>query len=112
MPDSSNGSTKLYHVDVYMPDDFKRPVFEGELFYTAHARREAHNDRYGEIPLPKFFEAAGAKLIEVETMDGRPIKQVWRRKLDAEHDLVLVIKKDGAVKTVWINKTDDEHGTL
>ena len=104
--------TKLYHFEVYMPEAFKRPVFEGELFYSAHAKRAALDDRYGAIVLPRYFNAEVATLIEVETEKGVPVKQLWRQPLDEKHDLVLAIQRDGLVRTVWINVRNDAHTTL
>jgi hypothetical protein len=108
----NRATRRLYHSDVYMPPCLRTPVFEGPLTYTTHAKEAALDDRYGVIPLPKVFEAAGAQLIEVETENGFPIKQLWRQKLDKENDLILVITKEGRVKTVWLNRADDKHTTL
>lgn len=102
----------LYHSEVYMPEELTEPVYTGGLHYSAHARREAQNDRYGSIPLPKYFWGTGAQLIEVETVDDVPVKQVWRQPLDEERDLVMAITREGTVKTVWVNLNSDEHKTL
>lgn len=110
MPHSA--TSKLYHFEVYMPDRLKQPVFEGRLQYSHHAKSAAHDDRYGEIPLPQFFVAEGATLIEVETDGGIPVKQLWRKKLDKDHDLVMAITREGRVKTVWLNHARDKHHTL
>lgn len=112
MPSTPETPRRLYHCDVYLPAGLKAPVYEGELHYTEHAKRAAQDDRYGTIPLPKFFAAEGAQLIEVETQAGFPVKQLWRRKLDKDNDLVMAITKDGRVKTVWLNRSDDKHRTL
>lgn len=113
MPRSTPKSPfKFYHKDVHMPEVFRKPLFEGELFYTPHARQAAETDPYGVVALPQYFKAAGAQLIEVETEKGIPVKQLWRQRLDDERDLVLAITKGGCVKTVWINLASDAHTTL
>jgi hypothetical protein len=104
----------LYHADVFLPRRLKRPVFEGNLTYSAHALAEAENDRYGRIPLPAVFVALNATLIEVETApySGEVRKQVWRMPLDENRDIVLVFGCDGFVRTVWFNERRDTHKTL
>jgi len=104
----------LFHAEVFMPERFRRPIFEGRLRYGAHALSEATRDRYGDIPLPEFFEACKAKLIEVEfDVDHNNVcKQVWRQPLDDKRDIVLVMGRDGFVRTVWVNLRTDKHRTL
>jgi len=108
----SDSTTKLYHAQIFIPESLKKPVFEGELRYTRHAQHAAESDIYGEVALPRYFQAEGAKLIEVETELGVPVKQLWRQKLDDKRDLILVITSEGSVKTVWINLLSDNHRTL
>lgn len=107
-------STLLFHVEVFMPNNIRRPIFEGQLKYGPHARTEALRDRYGNIELPKLFEASEARIIEAEfDVDTKTVvKQVWRQRLDDDRDLVLVIRPDGFVKTVWVNLRSDKHRTL
>ncbi len=108
--------TYLFHKEVHLPTSLAAPVFEGRLRYSAHARAEADNDRYGKITLPDVFNVAGAELIEVEAalQDNQPriVKQLWRMPLDAERDIVLSVMPDGLVKTVWVNLKSDKHRTL
>ena len=103
---------RLYHFQLCIPHPYKKPVYEGNLEYSAHARREAESDRYGQIPLPERFDARGATLIEVEAVDAVVVKQLWRQKLDDSRDLVLAINRDGSVRTVWVNVRNDTHRTL
>jgi hypothetical protein len=107
----------LYHVEVFMPKKFSKPCFAGRLRYTHHAQQEANSDKYGTIALIEFFDPAMAQLIEseVEVFGSgafRVVKQLWRMPLDAERDLVMAIKNDGTVKTVWVNLRSDKHRTL
>ena len=108
--------TKLYHSEVFMPEEFKTPVFRGVLRYGPHSLKEATTDRYGEIPLPIEFHPEGARLIESEVrvigINARVIKQLWRKPLDETRDLVMAITDSGYVKTVWVNLRSDTHRTL
>lgn len=103
---------RLYHCQLSIPMAYRNPCFEGELGYTRHARHEAESDRYGHIDLPVRFDAKTATLIEVETVDGVVVKQLWRQPLDATRDLVMAITNEGRVKTVWVNLRTDKHRTL
>jgi hypothetical protein len=106
--------TFLFHKDVFMPPSAKSPVFEGKLKYSFHAIKASQSDRFGDITLPEMFSVANAELIESELSDDGKVvlKQVWRQALDDKRDLVLVITRDGRVKTVWINLRSDKHRTL
>ncbi|MCC5610593.1 hypothetical protein LC612_28540 [Nostoc sp. CHAB 5834] len=107
-------SNLLYHSDIHMPAAYRQPIYEGKLRYKEHAIIASKTDRYGSFILPDAFIAKNAVLIETE-VDGvrlRAIKQVWRQRLDASRDLVLVINWDGSVRTVWLNLKTDEHRTL
>ncbi len=104
---------KLYHYQVFMPK-LKLPVGTMELIYGRHALTSAKNDRYGLIRLPNFLDLTQAKVIEVETDDNKNVvKVVYRTKLDNTRDLCIVVLVDTCfVKTVWINKANDQHRTL
>lgn len=106
--------THLYHADINMPANFQRPIFQGLLSYTGHARRAAQEDRYGVIELPLRFEPGKARCIETEVnpLNNEVLKQVWRQQLDDRRDLLLVITPSGHVKTVWANLRSDKHRTL
>lgn len=110
----STPNTLLFHSEVFVPTVAQPPVFEGSLRYSAHALREAHSDRYGDIQLPDEFHCANAKLIESELLleSNRIVKQVWRQPLDLGRDLVLVIGEQGVVRTVWVNLHSDKHRSL
>jgi len=103
---------RLYHCLLSIPKPYRKPVFEGVLGYSPHALHEAECDRYGHINLPERFEAKGAALIEVETVDAVVVKQLWRQRLDDSRDLVMAITCEGTVKTVWVNLRTDKHRTL
>lgn len=102
--------TRLYHADLGIPDDVPGPEGGSALRYTVHAIRAAQADRIENIlpaTLPLTYQ-----LVEVETLDGMPVKWVVRARLDAERDLVMVITHNYVVRTVWVNRVDDQHATL
>lgn len=80
--------------------------------YGDHARFEAQVDRYGKIALPKTLDLSKMKVIEVEVIDGRVTKILFRGSLDATRDLCIVLTSDMYVKTVWVNLKSDNHRTL
>lgn len=107
----------LYHVT--KKDSFKLPAIMN-LIYSAHARQAAKSDRYGAIQLDPVFSLKGARIIEFETDDytGEVIKVLIRRKHDAQNDICVAISltnvEDGiyTAKTVWLNRTSDNHSTV
>jgi len=104
--------SELYHVKLGFP---KQAVFiRGtlSLTYSRHALAESINDRYGIIVLPQKLNVENATLIEIEVEMNVVVKSVYRIPLDAERDLVLVVLRDGYVKTVWVNKRNDVHRSL
>lgn len=117
--------TKLYHADVFIPTLLQLQAYRAsyELTWTAHATKELLSDKYKAAKIPTDFFAGTFHgndwcLIEVETTQGVPgaTKYVYRRKLDAQHSIVLVLRPDGPsharVITCWINLNHDNHKTL
>ena len=109
--------TKLYHVDVYMPEWFTDPCWLGNVTYSQHALNASKTDRYGIIDLPTKIDYGHGTIIEVETdiinCRERVIKQVWRIPYgDDVRDLIIVVTSSGFVKTVWFNLKGDKHKTL
>jgi len=86
------------------------------LHYTRHALSESLHDRYGVLPaasFPRTFNIHDScELVEVESVDGSPDKFVVRKPVDARRSLVLVILRNGTVKTLWTNLNTDTHKTL
>lgn len=102
----------LYHKDIYMP---KLPMPNGifKLEYSEHAKREAFRDRYGAIRLPSQLITQDATIIEVEVINRKPTKILYRLPYDINHDIMLAVKPgEWFVKTVWINRKSDNHRTL
>lgn len=99
-----------------LPADAARFTGHFHPVYSAHARKAASNDRYGEIYLPQRLELALSNIVEVETVNGRATKAVIRFPYLNNNDLVLVVcdPLDGElyVKTVWLNQANDSHATL
>lgn len=107
----------LFHKEVWIPDELAKPCYVGPLRYARHAQEAADNEGYGRIPLPRSISPSDATLIEVGfnprvEANGGVTKQVWRKHLDSDRDLVIVITPEGFVKTVWVNLTTDKHSTL
>lgn len=87
------------------------------LRYSRHSMLEALNDRYGTLPsraFPTSFLASdGWELVEVEGyVPWTADKFVVRRPVDGRRSLVLVIQRDGFVRTLWTNLNSDGHATL
>lgn len=87
------------------------------LRYSRHSMQEALNDRYGTLPSrafpTSFLSSDGWELVEVESyVPGTADKFVVRRIADAKRSLVLVIQRDGFVRTLWTNLNTDGHATL
>ena len=110
----------LYHRELGFPRDVDVPSAPFELTYGWHARRAADDDRFGPVgQLPDYLNPASAWLIELEVRDGIAFKAVYRLPVWAEDahgnglDLCLaVLLHNGFVKTVWQNRTDDDHRSL
>jgi hypothetical protein len=109
--------TRLYHKAVFWP----RGKFAGlqgrvlALRYTAHATAAALNDRYGVIQLPDSVMFDERNAVEMECVGKAVTKVVVRQPYDNEHDIVLAMIPTGpefTVKTVWLNRRDDQHFTL
>jgi hypothetical protein len=100
----------LYHRDIGMPP-INFGVKELELTYSRHAMSECV-DRYSWVNPPDILILSKAVLIEVEITAGRVTKGLFRMSYDAMHDLCLVVKPDGFVKTLWLNHKLDTHKTL
>lgn len=102
----------LYHKDVFMPR-LNLPKGRFKLTYGNHAKRAAETDEYTTIILPAYLDTNWAEVIEVEVINGKPVKIVYRKPFDFDRDLIIVINtKDFFVKTVWINEANDKHNTL
>lgn len=102
-----------YHKDIYLPEIARNLEFVCLLDYTPHALREAQNDRYGAIKLPKVFDTRQAEMIDV-TLDGETItRALYRMDYDEGRDLCLVIEPNTRKGiTVWLNEKTDTHATL
>ena len=101
----------LYHYTIGFPR-VRLPVGLLPLRYSKHAQREMLSDRYAIINPPATLDVGKAKIIELETFRGEAVKFVARIPHSPKHDLVLVVKPDGFVKTVWLNERNDRHSTL
>jgi hypothetical protein len=102
----------LYHAEIGLPKWFKAPTATVTPRYGNHARFEAQVDRYGKITLPRTIDLSKMQVIEVEVLEGRVTKILFRGTLDATRDLCIVLTADMYVKTCWINLKSDTHKTL
>lgn len=104
----------LFHKDLGFPHHINLPTFGYCLQYGSHARKEALEDRYGSIELPKFVRLYEADIVEIGVQCGtRLSKVVARQKHCNNFDIVIVFNPaDGFVRTVWLNHKNDSHKTL
>lgn len=103
----------LYHYSIGFPDVER---FSGimKLEYSYHALNASNDDKYGMITLPNILDLldTSTRLIEMEVTNGIMSKGVYRVKYDKTYDLVLVVLRNGRVKTLWLNSVSDKHVTL
>lgn len=105
----------LFHKDVYMPAEYKLKLnfTNMPITYSKHAIIASQTDKYGHVKLSPEISFKSANVIELETNDlGGVIKLVVRLSYDDRLDIIYVIARGGMVKTVWLNKKSDQHGTL
>lgn len=111
-----NTNEKLYHTEIGLPEGFEAPQERIEINYGAHARKEAFQDRYGNIRLPKTLRLSRMRVIEVGMVGNKVSKILFRGRLDDTRDMciVLIPNADGPwkCKTVWVNLNNDLHRTL
>lgn len=109
-------SYKLYHVELGLPFNLNLPK-SIRVRLTEHAVKATTDDKYGDIVLPLVrgeLQLAGMKLVELETLNDRPVKIVVRGSYapNPKYDLVLVLTSSGILKTCWLNDSADSHATL
>ncbi len=104
----------LYHRELGLPRNACSP-FLGEYAVTLsqHAK-ESRADRYGRIRIESgdFITVEAADIIEVEYLNGQPVKAVVRLAYDDSLDVVIAITPARVVKTLWLNQVSDAHKTL
>lgn len=101
---------KLYHTDIYIPDDIVVRYGLVNLTYTKHAQDEAAKDK---IVLPKRLDTNKAKVIEVELWGQQVVKVLYRISYNCFYELVIaIIPGDNKVKTVCLNHRGDKHFSL
>lgn len=103
---------RVYNKAVYMPK-FEFPKRNVPLTYSHHSLDKA--DILSITELPATVNYQDVDIVEVYTDKGRIVKTVVRTYLDADNDLVLVLRyARGAhhVVTMWVNHKFDTHSTL
>lgn len=105
--------SKLYHEKLGIPKEFKTRFGRIPLTYTFHACDRAFEKAGREFAVPNYLDTNTARVIEVEVVDGVPIKVVYRTALNNREDICLaVLLHSWRVKTIWLNDTNDDHSTL
>jgi len=103
----------LYHCVLGFPQGNPLPTSGWlTLEYSRHAKHASLTDRYGYIKLPTRVAFKACKTVELEYQANQLVKLVIRVPYSEELDLVLAVKPNGFVKTVWLNLVNDTHGTL
>jgi hypothetical protein len=105
----------LYHKDIKLPKGFNSAIGTICLTYSNHAHQTARSDKYGSIVLPRSINTNKALCFEVELIEGKVTKLVYRVAYDSTLDLILVCRPKGNgfnVTTVWLNLKSDKHATL
>lgn len=113
---------KLYHSDIFICTKLRaraeQTIFR-KLVWSRHAQLELIRDPYGMVPaekIPHTFNARDWTLIELEVVEGKLTKYVFRRPVDAWRSLVIVLRPaccgNATVVTTWTNRTADTHDTL
>jgi hypothetical protein len=107
-----------YHRDVFLPPALVAAVAIHDfamLHYGKHARAAALEDRVPPRELPRSLLLADWTLVKVETISGRPSGILIRRPMQVDPRLHLVLAigvPDMLVRTVWVNRADDNHRSL
>lgn len=103
----------LYHKDAYGLPKLKIGTLDGVLLsYHAQCRAIEKDIKVKLVDLSRFIPDEW-QLIEIEVVNGIPVKLVARRAFDEIEDLVIVIlRKERLIKTIWFNKKTDTHLTL
>ncbi len=103
----------LYHRDAYGLPPLRFKPIEG-ITLSWHARHQAD---FKKIDINKVnldtFNPSEWTIFELEVLNGIPYKIVARKELNEDTDLVIVlIRGDKRIITLWANKKDDLHSTL
>ena len=107
-----------FHRDIYLPASLVAQVASvnySRLVYTRHALEAALEDGVRSHELPPSLVFSEWVLVHVETWHHRPSGVLLRRPLPAtpsRHLVLAVSVPDCRVKTVWVNRADDNHRTL
>jgi hypothetical protein len=105
---------RTYNVAIGFPACFKQPQGLVVPRYSGHAKDQALSDRYGPFRLPREVDLGKVKVVEVTYENGKLTKLVCRMRYqyDPTKDLVIVLRSNGVVPTVWGNLVSDVHRTL
>lgn len=100
---------RTYHHEIGIPSRLAYPRSGLRLRFSKHAINAAREDGLHQLPvsLPLGFQ-----LIETTELSGVVVKWVVRFPWVNGQDLVLVVRPNGQVKSMWVNSKEDTHVTL
>jgi len=107
-----------YHKDVFLPPSLLAAVATLDfslLHYSRHARLAALEDCVQVHELPRSLTLADWTVVKVETVAGRVSGLLIRRPLTADprlHIVLAIAVPDMVVRTVWVNRANDNHKSL
>lgn len=102
-----------FHKDIYMPEYVSRFARRGilPLTYGHHAIKATRRHKGISVPVLPSIDTSKADVIEVEFIDGKYHKTLYRIA-GIDVDIILAVMYNGIVKTTWVNEKNDQHSTL
>lgn len=107
----------LFHRNLGFPKHISLPKGLFKLIWSNHAIQATENDRYGNIVRVDGISIDPYRIFEIELCqeNANIIKFCYRSRYNSVFDISYVFHFEGRslfVKTVWLNKKDDNHKTL
>lgn len=116
-----NFGKKLYHTDVYMPEELKKgakQLISSNLRFSRHLKEHLSSpdtkhdlNGHGINDSIKKIKNGKATLFEVETFGDKVVKAVYRLAYNETQDISIVLRNH-LVVTAWLNDKTDTHTTL
>jgi len=108
--------SKLYHSNIYFPKELVNQLPQNGshlLTYSFHSK-QIHVSRGGRVTqLPQMIDLTVATPIEIEVIEGKPYKVLYRLPFNGSEDICLaILLSRWFVKTFWFNDRNDNHLTL
>lgn len=106
----------LFHTDLRVPDQVKSQIRQTGLVVPKYSQHAQDVAREREIELPDLIDYTKCRPFEIECKkDGTIEKVAYRTSYadDPKRDLILIVHPaDNFVRTVWLNRVEDQHATL